>query len=89
VASLRRWTIFQLDVENVLLHGELHEVYMHPPGYSVLDGHVYRLCRSLYGLKQAPHAWFERFTSVVTAAGFVTSRHDPAIFVPTPLVVVP
>ena len=52
-----------------------------PPGYSVPDGMVCRLRRSLYGLKQAPRAWFERFASVVTAAGFSASDHDPALFV--------
>jgi hypothetical protein len=54
-----------------------------PPGYSVPDDHVCRLRRSLYGLKQAPRVWFERFTSVVTAAGFVASQHDTALFVHT------
>ncbi|KAM3210839.1 hypothetical protein ACQJBY_064630 [Aegilops geniculata] len=44
---------------------------------------VCRLRRSLYGLKQAPRAWFERFASVVTAAGFLPSDHDPALFVHT------
>ncbi|WVZ76752.1 LOW QUALITY PROTEIN: hypothetical protein U9M48_024695 [Paspalum notatum var. saurae] len=85
VASVRRWAISQLDVKNAFLHGELHEeVYMHPPPvYTVPDGHVCRLRRSLYGLMQAPRAWFERFTSVVTAAGFVASQHDPALFVHT------
>ena len=42
------------------------------------------VCRfrcSLYGLKKAPRAWFERFASVVTAAGFSPSDHDPALFV--------
>src|SRR5438105_380971 len=38
---------------------------------------------ALYGLKQAPRAWFERFTSVVLATGFVASQHDPALFVHT------
>ena len=52
-----------------------------PPGYSVPDGMVCRLRRSLYGLKQAPRAWFERFASVVTVAGFSASAHDPALFV--------
>ncbi|CAM8988679.1 unnamed protein product [Rhodiola kirilowii] len=33
---------------------------------------VCRLRRSLYGLKQAPRAWFERFSSVITAAGFLS-----------------
>jgi hypothetical protein len=57
---------------------------MHPsPGYSFPEGHVCRLRRSLYGLKQAPRAWFERFTSVVIATGFVASQHDPALFVHT------
>jgi hypothetical protein len=85
VAFVRRWAISQLDVNNIFLHSELHEeVYMHPPpGYSVPEGHVCRLHHSLYGINQAPHAWFERFTSVVIAAGFVASQHDPALFVHT------
>jgi hypothetical protein len=44
---------------------------------------VCRLRRSLYGLKQVTRAWFERFASVVTAAGFSPSAHDPALFVHT------
>ena len=54
-----------------------------PPGYYAPDGMVCQLRRSLYGLKQAPRAWFERFASVVTAAGFLPSDHDPALFVHT------
>jgi hypothetical protein len=42
---------------------------------------VCHLCRSLYGVKQAPRAWFQCFASMVTAAGFSTSAHDPALFV--------
>ena len=52
-----------------------------PPGYFVPDGMVCRLQRSLYGLIQAPRAWFERFASVVTAAGFSASAHDPTLFI--------
>jgi len=85
VASVREWSISQLDVKNAFLNGELREeVYMQPPpGYSVPEGMVCRLRRSLYGLKQAPRAWFQRFASVVTAAGFSASTHDPALFVHT------
>jgi hypothetical protein len=42
---------------------------------------VCHIRRSLYGLKQAPRTWFQRFASVVTAAGFSASAHDPALFV--------
>jgi hypothetical protein len=52
-----------------------------PPGYFVPESMVFHLRRSLYGLKQALRAWFQRFTSVVTAADFSTSAHDPALFV--------
>ncbi|KAE8800338.1 Peptide chain release factor 1 [Hordeum vulgare] len=82
VASTRHLSISQLDVKNAFLNGELREVYMQPPpGYSVPDGMVCRLRRSLYGLKQAPRAWFERFASVVTVAGFSPGVHDPALLI--------
>jgi hypothetical protein len=83
VASVREWSISQLDVKNVFLNGELHEdVYIHPPPrYSIPEGMVCHLCRSLYGFKQAYRAWFQRFASVVIAAGFSVSAHDPALFV--------
>jgi len=85
VASVRAWSISQLDVKNAFLNGELREeVYMRPPpGYLVPDGMVCRLRRSLYGLKQAPRAWFQRFASVIIAAGFSPSNHDPALFIHT------
>ncbi|CAM8977287.1 unnamed protein product [Rhodiola kirilowii] len=56
VASVREWSISQLDVKNAFLNGELREeVYMRPPlGYSIPNGIVFHLRRSLYGLKQAP-----------------------------------
>jgi hypothetical protein len=75
--------ISQLDVKNVFLNGELREnVYMRPPPrYFVSEGMVCHLRHSLYGLKQAPRAWLQRFASMVTAAGFSASAHDPALFV--------
>jgi hypothetical protein len=83
VTSIREWFISQLDVNNAFLNGELCEdIYMRPPpGYSVPEGMVCHICRSLYGLKQAPRTWFQCFASVVIAAGFSTSTHNPALFV--------
>jgi hypothetical protein len=56
VASVREWSISQLNVKNVFLNGELREdIYMRPPpGYSVPGGMVCHLYYSLYGLKQTP-----------------------------------
>ncbi|WVZ94246.1 LOW QUALITY PROTEIN: hypothetical protein U9M48_040156 [Paspalum notatum var. saurae] len=34
-------------------------------------------------LFMAPRVWFQRFASVITAAGFSASAHDPALFVHT------
>jgi hypothetical protein len=81
MASVREWSISQLDVKNDFLNGELCEnVYMRqPPVYSVPEGMVCQFRRSLYGLKQAPRVWFQRFASVVTAAGFSASAHDSAL----------
>jgi hypothetical protein len=53
VASVRHWSMSQLDVHNAFLNVEFREeVYMQPPpGYFVPDGMVCHLRRSLYGLK--------------------------------------
>ncbi|GJU40569.1 uncharacterized mitochondrial protein-like protein [Tanacetum coccineum] len=83
VASSRKWKIFQLDVKNAFLNGDLNEeVFMTPPpGVSHKPGEVCKLKKALYGLKQAPHAWYEKFATVVTSLGFVSSHHDSALFV--------
>ena len=83
VASVRQWKIFQMDVKNAFLNGDLHEeVYMSPPpGVQHQPGEVCRLRKALYGLKQAPRAWFEKFSTVIASLGFVQSYHDSALFI--------
>jgi hypothetical protein len=49
------WPLYQLDIKNAFLHGDLHEeVYMEiPPGFATAQTKekVLRLNKSLYGLK--------------------------------------
>ena len=68
------WELFQLDIKNALLNGELEgEVYMKiPDGFEKEEriGKVCKLHRSLYGLKQSPIAWFKKFSSTLTKFGY-------------------
>jgi hypothetical protein len=52
-----------------------------PPGISHDSGYVCKLKKALYGLKQAPHAWFEKFSIVISSLGFVSSSHNSALFI--------
>ena len=85
IYATRRWPLFQMDVKNAFLNGELsEEVYMKlPPGYSQPPGFPNRVCRlrrALYGLKQAPRAWFEKFSSTISQHGFSGSSYDTTLF---------
>ena len=84
MAAMRSWPIFQLDIKNVFLYGDLvEEVYMEqPPGFVAQweSGLVCKLCRSLYGLKRSPRTWFNRFSSVVQEFGMIQCAADHSGF---------
>ena len=53
MAAICCWSLYQMDVKNTFLNGDLQEeVYMQPPpGYPHSSNQVCRLRRALYGLK--------------------------------------
>lgn len=83
-AAGKKWgRLYQMDVKNAFLNGDLHEeVYMKPPPrYRHPPDKVCRLRRALYGLKQAPRAWFAKFSSTVHRFGFCSCPYDNALFI--------
>ena len=85
ISTARKWPLFQMDVKNAFLNGELlEEVYMKlPPGYSHPPGFPHRVCRlrrALYGLKQAPQAWFAKLSSTISQYGFSGSSLYTTLF---------
>ncbi|KAL4582843.1 hypothetical protein LXL04_007404 [Taraxacum kok-saghyz] len=85
IAAARHWSLYQMDVKNAFLNGDLaEEVYMRPPrGVDHPPGHVCHLQKALYGLKQAPRAWFEKFSTTVLSLGFSSSPYDSGLFTRT------
>nr|GEZ99796.1 ribonuclease H-like domain-containing protein [Tanacetum cinerariifolium] len=85
LALSRHLSVYQLNVKNAFLHGDLVEiVYMHqPPRFQdpTHPDHVCLLHRSVYGLKQAPRAWFQRLATYITRVGFSHSRCDLSLFI--------
>jgi hypothetical protein len=66
LALSQGWSLRQLDVQNVFLHGVLEEdVYMKQHLGFEDSSHPHYQCKldkALYGLKQAPHAWYFRLS---------------------------
>lgn len=85
IATIKQWSIRQLDVKNTFLHGHLDtSVFMsQPPGFvdASHPDHVCKLNHALYGLKQAPRAWFDRFSTFLLGYGFFCSISDSSMFV--------
>jgi hypothetical protein len=83
IAASQAWPLYQMDVTNAFLHGDLkEEIYMKlPPGMSTTaSDEVCKLRRSLYGLKQAPRAWFEKFRNTLLTFSFTQSQYDSSLF---------
>jgi hypothetical protein len=85
MAITKGWSLHQMDVNNVFLHGHLQEeVYMEqPPGY-VDQTHpnlVYMLKKVLYGLKLAPRTWSDKIGQYLVTSGFQTSNAYFSLYV--------
>ncbi|RVW32864.1 Retrovirus-related Pol polyprotein from transposon TNT 1-94 [Vitis vinifera] len=84
MAAMCSWPLYQLDIKNAFLHGDLAEEGLYGATSwfccSGESGLVCRLRRSLYGLKQSPRAWFSRFSSVVQEFGMLRSTADHSVF---------
>ena len=82
VAAASKWDIFQMDVKNAFLNGDLsEEVYIQPPpGLSVESNKVCHFRRAFYGLKQAPRAWFAKFSSTISRLGYMINNYDSTLF---------
>ncbi|GKB49869.1 ribonuclease H-like domain-containing protein [Tanacetum coccineum] len=81
-----KWYVYQLDINNAFLYGELVEdVYMQLPDayFSKKDNKVCELTKSFYGLKQAPRKWNEKLTQVLRENGFIRSKSDVSLYTKT------
>lgn len=86
LASMKRWQVQQLDIDNAFLHGDLDEdVYMMlPPGMSSSrPNQCCKLLKSLYGLKQASRKWYEKLSVLLLSCGYQQAHSDHSLFIKT------
>ena len=83
LAASKGWKIFQLNINNAFLHGDLvEEVFMKvPEGLPNPEQQVCLLKKSLYGLKQASRQWFAKLVSELILQGFAQSKNDYSLFI--------
>nr|GEW30434.1 hypothetical protein [Tanacetum cinerariifolium] len=81
----KSFTVFQMDMTTVFLHGSLKEdVYVcQPEGFIDADHpyHVYKLKKALYGLKQEPRAWYDELSTFLLQNHFFKGTIDSTLFI--------
>lgn len=87
LAAINNWFLEHIDVNNVFLHGDLHEeVYMTiPPGMHLIDSNiicnkVFKLNKSLYGLKQSSRQWYSKLSDSLMTICYKQSSADSFLF---------
>ncbi|KAG7536932.1 Integrase catalytic core [Arabidopsis suecica] len=84
LATNLSWELWQMDVKNAFLQGELEDdVYMTPPPgleATIDPGKVWRLRKAIYGLKQSPRAWYHKLSRTLKDHGFKKSESDHTLF---------
>lgn len=84
LAASKGWYIYQMDVHNAFLNGDLlEEVYMDIPLGFARQGECKKVCKlnkSLYGLKQAPRQWNVKLTEALVQMVFKQSHYDYSLF---------
>ena len=85
IAAAKKWKLYQLDVKNAFLNGDLEEeIYVEQPqGYVHPDypDYVCKLEKALYGLNQAPRAWYHKLVLCLMKQEFKELDADPSLFV--------
>jgi hypothetical protein len=84
MATTKGWSLHQMDVTNIFLHGDLHEVYMEQPLGYIDQTHpnlVCRLKKALYDLKQTPRAQSHKIGRYLVISGFQTSNVSFSLYV--------
>jgi len=85
LAANTSWNLWQMDVKNAFLHGELdREIYMSQPMGFQSQGHPEYICKlrkALYRLKQAPRTWYGKIAEFLTYSGYSMTSADCSVFV--------
>ncbi|CAL8099446.1 unnamed protein product [Prunus armeniaca] len=85
LAANKDWNLYQMDVKNAFLHGELdREIYMTQPMGFENEVHLEYVCKlkkALYGLKQAPKAWYSKIAKFLSRSGYLVTHADSSLFV--------
>ncbi|GJZ64926.1 retrovirus-related pol polyprotein from transposon TNT 1-94 [Tanacetum coccineum] len=83
-AASKNMIIYQMDVKNAFLNGELKEevCVSQPEGFVDPDHptHVYRLKKALYGLKKSPRVWYNTLFRFLLDNKFSKGVVDPTLF---------